>query len=100
MAWHKAAKVSDIADGASQAFEIAAHSIALFRIQEKFYAIDNHCMHRGGPLADGHLEGNTVTCPWHAWQFDVKSGECHTMQGEKQRCYTTKIEADDVFIDI
>ena len=98
--WHRAAKNSDIADGAGQTVEISGHSIALFNLKGKFYAIDNHCLHRGGPLADGHVEGSMVTCPWHAWQFDVKTGECHTMPGEGQKSYKVKIENGEVYVDI
>ena len=97
--WHRAAKISDIAEGASQSLDINGQSIALFRLKGKFYALDNHCLHRGGPLGDGHLDGTVVTCPWHAWQFDIKSGECQTMQGAKQKCYATKIEKGEVWVE-
>ena len=100
MSWQKVAKVTDIADGAGQVLDISGESIALFHVKGKFYAMANHCPHRGGPLADGHVEDGQVTCPWHGWQFDVKSGECQTMPGSKQKCYTTKIENGEVFIEI
>ena len=97
--WHKAAKVLDIAEGASQIVQISDQAVALFHIQGEFYAIQNTCPHRGGPLAEGYVDGTTVTCPWHAWQFDVKSGECHTMKGTKQKIYKTKVEKDEVYVD-
>ena len=97
--WHKVAKTSDLADGAAQELTIEGQSIALFKISGKFYAIANHCMHRGGPLATGYIEGSKVTCPWHGWEFDVKTGDCHTLQGSKQKTYPTKIEKNYVFID-
>ena len=98
--WHKAAKVSDIAEGASQLVQISEQTIALFHVQGEFYALQNTCPHRVGPLVEGHLDGTMVTCPWHAWQFDVKSGECHTMKGAKQKIYMTKIEKDEVYIEV
>ena len=97
--WYKAAKVSDILEGASQLVQVSDQAVALFHIQGKFYAMQNSCPHRGGLLAEGHLEGTTATCPWHAWQFDVKSGECHTMKGTKQKIYNTKIERGEVYIE-
>ena len=100
MAWHKVAKTTDMKDGGAQIIDISGQSIALFNLKGKFYATDNHCLHRGGPLADGHIEGSIVTCPWHAWQFDVKSGECLTMKGSKLKCYPTKIENSEIHIEI
>src|SRR5262249_34203705 len=47
---------------------------ALFNVEGTFYAIDNTCTHRGGPLGEGELSGDTVTCPWHGAHFNVKTG--------------------------
>ena len=98
--WHKVAKVSDVPEDTGQAVDLSGKSIALFNSKGKFYAMDNHCPHRGGPLADGYLEGKTVTCPWHAWQFDITNGACDTMEGAKQTCYATKIENDEVWVEL
>src|SRR5207245_179427 len=49
-------------------------SIALFNVEGSFYAIDNTCTHRGGPLGEGELKGDTVACPWHGAHFNVKTG--------------------------
>jgi len=54
--------------------EAGGNSIAIFKVGEAFYAIENTCTHRGGPLAEGTLDGAVVTCPWHGAQFDVKTG--------------------------
>ena len=72
------AAVSDVAPGAGLCVEAGGRQIALFNVDGAFYAIDNTCPHRGGPLAEGELEGTAVTCPWHAWQFDLKTGESLT----------------------
>ena len=98
--WQAAAKASEIAQGAGRSLEVAGQKIALFHVGGKFYALADTCPHRGGPLGDGHLEGTQVTCPWHAWQFDVTTGECQTMPGGKQPCFKTKIENGEVWIDI
>lgn len=54
--------------------QAGGQNIALFRVEGKYYAIDNTCTHRGGPLAEGFLEGQEVTCPWHGARFDVRTG--------------------------
>lgn len=49
--------------------------MALFNVGGEFFALENSCPHQGGPIADGWLEGPEVTCPWHGWCFDVRSGK-------------------------
>ena len=80
--------------------EIAGIRVALFNLDGKIYALADACLHRGGSLGDGHLEGTTVTCPWHAWDFDVKTGECHTMKGSKQKKFPVKTEGDGIFVEL
>ena len=48
--------------------------VALFRLTDDFYAIDNLCLHRGGPLCDGQIVNDVVTCPWHGWSYEIKTG--------------------------
>tara|TARA_B100001123_G_C14661581_1_gene769831 strand:- start:282 stop:596 length:315 start_codon:yes stop_codon:yes gene_type:complete len=48
--------------------------IAIFKIENEFFAIDNRCPHRGASLGDGKLTGNVISCPWHSWKFSIKSG--------------------------
>ena len=101
MAWHRALALSELPPGTSgKALEISGQHIAFFNDHGKVHAISNHCLHRGGPLADGYLEDGNVTCPWHAWQFSVKTGECHTMKGAKQKTFKTKLEKDHILVDI
>ena len=49
--------------------------VALFRLGDEFYAIDNLCLHRAGPLCEGQIDGNgVVTCPWHGWSYEIRTG--------------------------
>ena len=50
--------------------------VAVFNVGGQFFAIDNACSHRGGPLGEGLLEGSVVECPWHGFRFDVRTGAC------------------------
>ncbi|MFQ5745546.1 MAG: Rieske (2Fe-2S) protein [Acidobacteriota bacterium] len=90
------AKTTDLAHGEGKVVEANGTAIALFNIDGTFHAIDNTCLHRGGPLGDGMCDGATVTCPWHGWQYDVTSGECLNMPGEQVDRYEVLIEGDDV----
>jgi nitrite reductase (NADH) small subunit len=65
---------SEIPPGHAKAFVVGNREIAVFNVDGIFYAITNTCPHQGGPLAEGWIEGAVVTCPWHAWCFDVRTG--------------------------
>ena len=70
------ARIGDLAPGQSRQVTVHDRWVGLFNIAGTYYAIDNLCLHRGGPLCKGPLAGPVVTCPWHGWQFDVPSGAC------------------------
>jgi 3-phenylpropionate/trans-cinnamate dioxygenase ferredoxin component len=70
----KVAKTGDIAPGEGKGVDVGERRIALFNVDGTFYAIDDTCTHRGGPLSDGMVLGNEVTCPWHGAVFDVRTG--------------------------
>ena len=97
--WHKVSKDSDISEYNPVVVEAGGDKIAVFKSGNHFYAIDNLCAHRGGPLEDGHVEAGKVTCPWHAWRFDLKTGDCDGIPGVKQKCYKVKIENGEVWVE-
>ncbi len=69
------ASTVDIPPGEARAFVVGDREIAVFNVSGRFHAIENACPHQGGPLAEGFIEGEIVTCPWHAWCFDVTDGK-------------------------
>ncbi|MBI1870350.1 MAG: nitrite reductase small subunit NirD [Chlamydiae bacterium] len=95
----KIANRKDIPEETGMAIDIEGKSIALFNISGNFYAIDNICKHRGGPLGEGSLEGKEVMCPWHGWQYDVTTGECLSSPSICQKKFDVKIEGDDILVD-
>ena len=72
---HQIAQKKDLEPGQGLSVEVEDKKIALFNIDGSYYAIDDTCTHRGGPLSEGSVEGTVVTCPWHGARFDVTSGE-------------------------
>ena len=70
------AATSEVPLGQARAIQAAGRTIALYHTPSGFFATDNTCPHRGGPLAEGDLIGDEITCPWHLWGFDVKTGRC------------------------
>jgi len=95
----KVATVADVPEGAGKTVEVAGKQIALFNVGGKFYAIDNACKHRGGPLGEGEVDGSTVICPWHGWEYDVTTGANLDDASVKVGCYPVKIENTDIMIE-
>lgn len=73
--------------------------IAVFNIDGVFYAISNSCIHKGGPLSKGFLDGDIVTCPWHGWKYSVKTGESSHEGGDSVNSYEVKIIEDKIFVN-
>ena len=96
----KVAGVGEIAPGTGKTVEAGGREIAVFNVAGQFFAIDNACKHRGGPLGEGELDGTTVTCPLHAWTYDVTSGECFDDPSCAVDRFAVKVEGDDVLIEV
>ena len=74
--YHPLCPVGALAPGQARLVTVDGKRIALFRVNGAFHAMEDTCLHAGGPLHEGTLDGTTVTCPWHQWQFDITSGRC------------------------
>jgi nitrite reductase/ring-hydroxylating ferredoxin subunit len=70
---------------------IAGTAIAVANVDGTFHAISNTCPHAEGPLGEGALEGHVVTCPYHAWEFDVRSGSCLTDSTMEVETYEVQV---------
>src|SRR5437899_2980849 len=71
----KLATLDELPAGAAQEVEFEGRVYAIYNVEGVISVIDGICPHQGGPLADGTVEGTTVTCPWHGWQFDIRTGK-------------------------
>jgi nitrite reductase/ring-hydroxylating ferredoxin subunit len=97
---YKAASVNDIAPGSMKVATVAGTEIVIARTGDAFHALANACVHRGGPLGEGELNGCIATCPWHGWQFDVATGASPTAPQAKQPTYRAWAEGNDVYVEI
>lgn len=91
MAKHIVATVDEIPVGGRKIVEIGGRSIGVFNVDGAFFALRNSCPHQGGPLCQGNItgflmadepgefsytrRGEIVRCPWHGWEFDIKTGQ-------------------------
>jgi len=85
--------------GQMKLVHLNGHRIVVAREGDRIVAFQDHCTHRGGPLADGVLACNVVTCPWHGSQFNVDTGEVvNGPAREGIQIYPVQIEGDEVRI--
>jgi nitrite reductase/ring-hydroxylating ferredoxin subunit len=96
----KMATLSELPPGSAKEVEFEGRIYALFNEGGEISAIDGICPHQGGPLAEGEMEGTTVTCPWHGWQFDVKTGQTPLGKKIKQAVYEVKVDGQDVLVSV
>jgi nitrite reductase (NADH) small subunit len=94
----RVASTADVKPGQAVVVEVNGKTLAVFNVDGAFHAIDNTCVHRGGPLGEGDIHGNVVACPWHGWQFDVTTGECVKNPAAKVEVYQVKVEGDDITV--
>lgn len=100
MAFVRAAAVAEIPVGSIRPVSVSGKTVALANVGGQFYAIDNTCMHRGGPIGDGPLEGKIVTCPWHGWQYDVTTGKISQNPTVGVDSYRVEVRGEEVFVDV
>ena len=80
--------------------EVAGKKLVVYNVEGDFYATSATCVHQGGPLGDGLLDGCVVTCPWHAWQFDIRTGEAIYDPGMSVPTHRVTLEGDDVLVEV
>jgi nitrite reductase (NADH) small subunit len=99
MAFVRAARKDEIPAGSIREFQVDGLTVAIANVGNKFYAISNTCLHRGGPLGQGLLQGVAVTCPWHGWQYDVTSGKLVMNQAVAVKSFKIEVRGDDLWIE-
>jgi len=92
----KVANLSELEAGSCKAVEAGRKTIALVNGRGTIYALDDTCLHRGGPLGEGILEGSVVTCPWHMWEYNVCTGEKIDSPDIKVASYPVQVDGNDV----
>jgi len=95
----KLAELKDLPNRTSMvAYLPDGREIALFNLDGCLYGLDNECPHMGGPLGEGEIEDSCIICPWHGWQFNIKTGECINMPGEDVKKIELVIRGEEIFM--
>lgn len=104
-----------IDDGQRVIVEVRGREIAVFNAHGEFYAVANYCVHQGGPVCEGLLsgtlnqdgdevsyvsDGEIISCPWHGWEFDIKTGEHLARSKYKLPTYDVFVHEDEIYLDL
>lgn len=93
--------VSDVPAGRAEVFDVEDRKIAVFRLEDGWYAIEDICTHDGGPLAEGEIEGDQVICPRHGSRFNIKTGAVLTPPAVSPvESFPVRVEGDELFIGL
>lgn len=113
----KVAEIDDIPRGKGIGVDVGGIEIAIFNVEDEFYAISNRCAHQRAPLCKAgerkinaeHTwtgerggvdeESCTVSCPWHLWEWDLETGK-HEASGQRIGTFDTKVDGEDVLVQI
>lgn len=97
----KVAKTEEIAPGQARRVEVHGKRIALFNVDGNVYALDDTCTHRGGPLSEGAIAGEQVTCPWHGATFNIRTGDVLGPPARQAVArYSVRVTGTDIEIEV
>ena len=121
MAEYIVAKASKISDGERIITQVQGREIAVFNVEGQYYAYTNWCAHQGGPCCEGSLTGTwsasfdrnslkldlewdkddeIINCPWHGWEYDIKTGECLSREKVRLPRHDVSIKEGDIVISL
>ena len=89
-----------IAEGERKLIDAHGQAVGVFRIGGKWYAISNSCLHRGGPVCSGKLDGLVITCPWHGYQYDLPTGQLLLDPSTALPTYQVILEGGNVYVEV
>ena len=98
--WKKLLDCPNLLPQSGQVVMMEEKPVALFNIDGEFIAMDNKCPHRGGSLGDGEIEGDIITCPWHGWQFNCRTGKAVENDAIIVRTYEIENRSEGIFIKV
>ncbi|MCU0502072.1 MAG: Rieske 2Fe-2S domain-containing protein [Anaerolineae bacterium] len=94
------AKAAAIPDGDRSIVQVDGLSIGVFHHNGSWYALRNSCMHRGGPVGTGPLEGDILVCPWHGFQYNITTGECLADPSARLDMYPVTVQDGQIHLQI
>lgn len=98
--FHTVAEIGAIPEGTGATFAVGDRLIAVYYVDDRYYAIDDVCPHMGASLGSGYVENGIVTCPWHAWRFKICDGTWCDNPKLKVGSYEVRVEGGEIQVDL
>lgn len=93
--------VSEVPQVGAEVFDVEDRRIAIYRLEDGLYAIDDICTHDGGPLAEGDVDGDQVICPRHGARFSIRTGAALTFPAVTPvDTYPVRVEGEDLLVGL
>ncbi|MFK7696748.1 Rieske (2Fe-2S) protein [Paenibacillus sp. HJGM_3] len=116
MTVHYVADADDIPEGGHTVVTIEGRSIGIYRVQGEYYALHNYCPHQGAPMCAGYVSGTTLPsgvyeyeygrageilrCPWHGWEFDIRTGKSLFSDKVRVRAYPVHVKDGKIGVEL
>lgn len=114
--WQRIGTVEEIPPGERKIVELSGQSVGVFHVGDEFVAILNMCPHEFAPVCLGRVggtalpsapgewkwgrEGEILACPWHGWEFELRTGKALFANRPRLRMFPVKIENDEIFVSL
>ena len=98
--WVELINLADLPQGRGRTISVGTVELALFATGDKVVAFKSHCPHRGGPLGEGSVEGDSVFCPLHGWEFRLHDGTCVNRPDRPAITFPVEIRDGKVFVSL
>ncbi len=95
---HEIARTSEVTEGKGKLVRVRGVEIGVFRVGTEFRAYRNVCPHAAAPVCAGPVTGAILRCPWHGWEFDLRTGEFLSNPACKLQGYPVEVEGDRLFV--
>ncbi len=101
MTWAAIGSITDVPRRGARCVDTPHGKIAVFRtVEDRVFALEDHCPHKGGPLSQGIVHGAAVTCPLHNWVISLETGKAQGADEGSVRTIPIRIEGDKLFIGL
>jgi nitrite reductase (NADH) small subunit len=101
MSWTKICPLNEIPQLGSRVVRTEKNDIGIFRTEDdRVFALNNTCPHKGGPLSQGIVYGDKVACPLHSWKISLVDGKAEEPDVGQTACYQVKVEDGVVYLEV
>lgn len=100
MAFVTVARVEDVPPGTIAHVRAGEEEIAVANVDNEFFATQGQCLHLKGPLGEGRLAGTVLSCPWHGWQYDIRTGLNEFDHAIQLKTYEVRVEDGEIQVAV